>query len=156
MPSVASLRNTISQQQSDAQSKRKLAEDLMRSADEHAARGDEVRAKLDRDSAERYLRDLSGIENTVAGYEREITKREQKAREIDKRIDDLGRRFEHDLEQLEKEKESVREALLAYSDLEVASRMIKNRSIDHKESELHKHYKRDLAKLEQEKRDLLG
>lgn len=157
MPSVASLKIAINQQLSDAENKRLIAEKLMRSADEHAERGDEVKAKLDRDSAERYLRDLEGIEKTIAEYEADIEKREQKAAEIDKRMAELRQRFEHDFKGLESEKESVVAALMFRDDNVVAAqRAAKDKKLNDKEQELQKNFEHELDRLEREKQFILG
>lgn len=156
MPSIDSLRSTIQQQQTAAESKRKLAEDLLRTADQHEASGDEARAKLDRESAERYLRDLEEIEKTIAGYEADIRNREQKAAEIDKKIADLRQRFEREFKGLEDEKESVKAAILFRNDnIEAARRAIKDKRLDDKEEQLQKDLKRDVDKLEHEKSSLI-
>lgn len=157
MPSVVSLRDTIHQQQFDLESKRKLADDLMRSSAEHEARGDDVKAKLDRESAERYLRDAEGIEKTIAGYQADIQHREQKAAEIDRRIADLKARFEHELRQLESEKESVLAAMAFRDDnVEAARRAVKDKQLNDKEQQLQKDFQRELDKLERERQLLLG
>ncbi len=156
MQSVSTLRNTINHQLTDVESKRILVDSLVKSAEQHEANGDDVRARLDRESAERYLRDLSTIENNIAGYESEITKREQKAREIEKRIDDLNQHFKRDLEQLEKDKNSVAMSVLAGSDIEAIKRKVKNKDIDKKEEELQKHYDHNLQKLINEQKLVLG
>lgn len=157
MLSVTSLRNAIHQQLADAESKRKLAESLMKQAEDHATRGDYARAQLDRNSAERYLRDLKGIENTIAGYEAEIMRRELKAKDIDKRINDLEQHFKHDAEQLEKEKGIGVGGTLIGSPLEaeLLRRQLKNKGIDSKIVDLQKHYRHDIEQLENEKHSLL-
>lgn len=156
MLSVSSLRNAIGQQLADAETKRKQAESLMKRAEEHAASGDYARAQLDRDSAERYMRDVHGIEGTIAGYEIEIQRRQLKARDIDKQIDDLEQHFKHNLEQLEKEKLSVGVGVLTGEDAEILRRQLKNRGIDNKISDLEKHHNHDLEQLQRDKNDLLG
>ena len=157
MPSVISLRDFIKQQQSDLESKRKLASDLMNSAAEHEARGDEVKAKLDRDSAERYLRDVEGIEKTIAGYQSDIQHREQKAAEIDRRIADLRARFDRDFKALDDDKESILAGLAQNSNnFDAARRAIKDRNLNNKQQQLEKDFHRDLDKLEREKQMILG
>lgn len=156
MLSVSSLRNAINQQLSDAENKRRQAESLMKRAEEHAASGDYARAQLDRDSAERYMRDVHGIEGTIAGYEIEIQRRQLKARNIDKQIDDLEHHFKHNLEQLEKEKLSISVGVLTGEDAEILRRQLKNKGIDSKIDDLVKHHKHDLEQLEREKNDLIG
>ena len=157
MPSVVSLRDTIHQQQFDLESKRKLADDLMRSSAEHEARGDEVKAKLDRESAERYLRDAEGIEKTIAGYQADIQHREQKAADIDRRIADLKTRFEHETRHLEDEKKSVLSAIVFRDDLrEAALRAAKDKQLNDKERQLQRNFQRELGNLEREKQLLLG
>lgn len=157
MPSVISLRDVINQQQSDLESKRKLASDLMNSAAEHEARGDEVKAKLDRDSAERYLRDVEGIEKTIAGYQSDIQHREQKAAEIDRRIADLRARFDRDFKALDDDKESILAGLAQNSNnFDAARRAIKDRNLNNKQQQLEKDFHRDLDKLEREKQMILG
>ena len=157
MLSVTSLRHAIDGQLSEAASKRKLAEDLMRSADEHAARGDEVKAKMDRDSAERYLRDIEGIERTIAGYEADIQHREQKAAEIERRINDLRSRHEHEMRSLEDQKEPVVARLMYRDDNIIAAKnAVKDKNLSNKQQDLQKHFERELDKLEREKQLLLG
>ena len=157
MPSVISLRDVINQQQSDLESKRKLASDLMNSAAEHEERGDEVKAKLDRDSAERYLRDVEGIEKTIAGYQSDIQHREQKAAEIDRRIADLRARFDRDFKALDDDKESILAGLAQNSNnFDAARRAIKDRNLNNKQQQLEKDFHRDLDKLEREKQMILG
>lgn len=156
MLSVNSLRDAINQQLSDAESKRKLIESLTRSADDHEARGDETKAKLDRDSAERYQRDLDVIEGTIAAYQRDIEHRESKALEIDKRIDELTQRFEHDIQQLEDDKKNVKVAVVALSESEAARWQYQNMRISSKEEDVRKHYERELDRLQREKANLLG
>ena len=157
MPSVISLRDVINQQLSDLESKRKLATDLMNSAAEHEARGDEVKAKLDRDSAERYLRDVEGIEKTIAGYQSDIQHREQKAAEIDRRIADLRARFDRDFKALDDDKESILAGLAQNgNNFDAARRAIKDRNLNKKQQQLEKDFHRDLDKLEREKQMILG
>ena len=157
MPSVVSLRDTIHQQQFDLESKRKLADDLMRSSAEHEARGDEVKAKLDRESAERYLRDAEGIEKTIVGYQTDIQHREQKAADIDRRIADLKARFEHETRHLEDEKKSVLSAIVFRDDVrEAARRAVKDKQLNDKERQLQRDFQRELGNLEREKQLLLG
>lgn len=157
MPSVASLRDVITQQQSDLESKRKLADDLMRSSAEHEARGDDVKAKLDRESAERYLRDADGIASTIAGYESDIQRREQKAAEIEQRIADLKSRFDREFKELESEKESVLAGFAQSNDnFEAAKRAVKDRNLNNKQQQLEKDFHRDLDKLERERQLVLG
>lgn len=157
MPSVISLRDVINQQLSDLESKRKLATDLMNSAAEHEARGDEVKAKLDRDSAERYLRDVEGIEKTIAGYQSDIQHREQKAAEIDRRIADLKARFDRDFKALDDDKESILAGLAQTgNNFDAARRAIKDRNLNNKQQQLEKDFHRDLDKLEREKQMILG
>lgn len=157
MPSVASLRDIINQQQSDLASKRKLADDLMRSAAEHEARGDDVKAKLDRESAERYLRDAEGVEKYITDYQAEIQRREQKAAEIERRIAELKSRFEREFKALESKKESVVAALVFRDDnMEAARRAVKDERLGDKEEQLQKDFKRELDKLEREKQLVLG
>lgn len=156
MQSVRSLRDAITQQHLDAESKRILADSLMKSAEQHEANGDDVRAKLDRDSAERYLRDLSVIENNIANYESEVMKREQKAKEIEKRIEALHERFKHDLQRLEKDKQSIGIGVLTGTEREVIRRGLNNRNINSKEKDLQKHYDHDLQKLIDEQKLILG
>jgi chromosome segregation ATPase len=157
MPSVASLRDVITQQQSDLESKRKLADDLMRSSAEHEARGDDVKAKLDRESAERYLRDADGIASTIAGYESDIQRREQKAAEIEQRIAELKSRFDREFKELESEKESVLAGFAQSNDnFEAAKRAVKDRNLNNKQQQLEKDFHRDLDKLERERQLVLG
>jgi hypothetical protein len=157
MPSVASLRDVITQQQSDLESKRKLADDLMRSSAEHEARGDDVKAKLDRESAERYLRDADGIASTIAGYESDIRRREQKAAEIEQRIAELKSRFDREFKELESEKESVLAGFAQSNDnFEAAKRAVKDRNLNNKQQQLEKDFHRDLDKLERERQLVLG
>lgn len=156
MLSLASLKDAIKNQLADAESKRSLAESLMKKAEDHEAREDHARAKIDRDSAERYLRDVKVIEDTIAGYETEIIQREQKITEIDKQISELTQRHEHNLEQLEGEKKSVKLAILTMPELEAAQRQVQNSRIDNKQEELQKHYQRDLDRLQRERANLAG
>lgn len=156
MLSIASLKNAINKELAEADSKRQLADSLMTNAQQHESRGDAVRAKLDHDSAQRYLRDLEGIEHIIAGYEAEIAHREQKAREIDKKIDDLNRRFEHDIQQLEGDKGSVVRTLVMGTERQAIQREFKNKAIDNKEQELRRKYQRELDHLQSEKRNILG
>lgn len=157
MPSVASLRDVITQQQSDLEGKRKLADDLMRSAADHEARGDEVKAKLDRESAERYLRDAEGIASNIAGYESDIQRREQKAAEIDQRIAALRTRFERDFKEMEDEKESVLAGLMqSNNNFDAARRAVKDRNLNNKQEQLQKDFHRELDRLEREKQLVLG
>ena len=129
----------------------------MRSADEHAARGDEVKAKMDRDSAERYLRDIEGIEKIIAGYEADIQHREQKAAEIERRINDLRSRHEHEMRSLEDQKEPVLARLMYRDDNIIAAKnAVKDKNLSNKQQDLQKHFERELDKLEREKQLLLG
>lgn len=156
MPSVNTLRKAINEQLLEADNKRKRAESLMKSAEDHAGRGDYTNAQRDRDSAERYMRDVHGIEEMVAGYEIEIQRRQLKARDIDRQIDDLEQHFKHNLEQLEKEKLSIGVGILTGEDAEIIRRQLKNRGIDNKIGDLEKHHKHDLEELHRQKNDLLG
>lgn len=156
MQSVSSLRDAINQQHTAAESKRILADSLIKSAEQREANGDDVRAKLDRDSAERYLRDIDAIEKNIANYESEVMKREQKAREIEKRIATLNERYKHDLGRLENDKKSIKEDITMGNDAAVMMDTLKNKRIDNKEEELQKNHDRELQKLIDEQKLVLG
>jgi hypothetical protein len=102
------------------------------------------------------MRDLQGIETTIAEYERDIESRELKARDIDKRIAELEQQFKHDYERLDNEKKSAAAALVTRTEVEAARREVKNRQIDGKLADLQKQHVKDLDRLEHEKQSILG
>ena len=105
--SVDSLQNEIQRRYLDAQSKRKLAESLTNSADDHEQRGNDTQAKLDRESAARYERDAEEAEKQAGIYEAEVLVRMQRAANIDRDIERTQHEFKAKLDDLENKKKSL-------------------------------------------------
>jgi hypothetical protein len=159
MLSINSLQHAIRSQSDDISSKRKLAEDLLRSAEQHEARDDTVNAQRDRQSAERYLRDIEGIEKTIAEYEADVEKRQLKAKDIEKQLDDLDQRFKRELEQLEKQKIDVVDVdvlMSPFPEAEMIRRKAKDNSVDNKIENLTKQHQKERDKLEREHDNLVN
>jgi hypothetical protein len=105
--SVDSLQNEIQRRYLDAQSKRKLVDSLLRSADDHERAGNETQAKLDRESAARYERDAEDAEKQAGIYEAEVLVRMQRAANIDREIEQTNHQFKAKLDELENKKKSL-------------------------------------------------
>jgi hypothetical protein len=104
---ISTLRHNLARQHDDIENKRKLADSLFQTAEQHEQAGDTVRAKLDRDSAERYLADATRAEQETSIIELEIIRRETKASKIDDEMEELTKQHQKDIEKLQQEKSKL-------------------------------------------------
>lgn len=104
---ISTLRHNLHRQHDDIENKRKLADDLFSSAEQHEQNGDTVKAQLDRQSAERYLADATRAEQETSIIEMEILRRETKASQIDDKIEQENKDHQKRIDSLEKEKSSL-------------------------------------------------
>ena len=105
--SMNTLEHSRSEHQASAESKRKLADSLMVSAENHEKAGDTVNAERDRASAERYQQEADDLEKTAYNLENEIRQKRSEAQRIEQKIDEAKKRHQKEVADLEKEKGSL-------------------------------------------------
>ena len=83
MPGANRLETTIIQLNGDIKSKQSMVDSLQASAKTHAENGDDVRAKTDQDSADRYTEDLNNLQSQIASMQIMMQVKKQKAKSIE-------------------------------------------------------------------------
>ncbi len=107
MTGSSRLQTTIMQLNGDLESKQKLAESLLTSAKTHADSGDDVKAKLEQESAEKYQKEAEEIQGKIANMQALITVNHLRVKSIEKDIDNLTSNYKKELDKLESERDSL-------------------------------------------------
>lgn len=107
MVSINSLRSLMIKLEGDRDSARKLAADLRASAAQHAENGDDIKAKIDSDSAERYEREAEQYNSQMARYDAEVQAREERSKAVEDQIAQLKQNFDQELDRLTREKDNL-------------------------------------------------
>lgn len=107
MPRLNTLRNSFEKFRTDIENKRKIADDLINTAETHKASGDEVQAAIEHKSAERYQSDIQQAESAMAAILVQIQMKERKVKEVKDKLVQLDSDYKRQRDQLEGELKQV-------------------------------------------------